>query len=313
MDYKIKMFKYLVSNICFITDNLLPNYLEKPVYYRFRDGPLAFTGKYIHTAYNYWILKNAGVSNIKLITSIDDMSDDDILFFHYEYADKIDFSKPYPKLQILSDKYRVEGADAYCVYDPSHMGPTDVLLYDPLPVGLQRKRTNDTPQIFHCNTSLHWMPSFLKDVSFLQQLQKENIHITFEHKRHYTNQDFDVFFFIRDISCLEQEDEDGSRHHKICHYKNAARLFQSWHMGVPGIFSHHPSMAYLKKTEYDYLEANTKDEFISKCRLLKTNNDYYKQMILNCDSRANEFTNLVIVEQISDIIKKYNKELVYEI
>ena len=80
MDYKIKMFKYLVSNICFITDNLLPNYLEKPVYYRFRDGPLAFTGKYIHTAYNYWILKNAGVNNIKLITNTDDIGDDDILF-----------------------------------------------------------------------------------------------------------------------------------------------------------------------------------------------------------------------------------------
>lgn len=306
------MFKYLVSNICFITDNLLPNYLEKPVYYRFRTGPLAFTGKYIHTVYNYWILKNAGVKNVKLITSIDEVNDNDVLFFHYEYKDAVDFNKPYPKLQILSDKYRVHGADAYCVYDPSYMEANDVLLYDPLPVGLERKKTNDVPKIFHCNTSLHWLPNFLKDTDFIEQLKKEDIHITFEHKRHYTNQNFDVFFFIRDISCLEEKDEDGAPHHKIRHYKNAARLFQSWHMGVPGIFSNHPSMTYLKKSEYDYLEANNKEEFVDKCRLLKNNNEYYKQMIQNCDKRRNEFNNSLIIDQINSIIKMYNRKLLYE-
>jgi hypothetical protein len=83
-------------------------------------------------------------------------------------------------------------------------------------------------------------------------------------------------------------------------------------MGVPGIFSNHPSMTYIKQSEYDYLEANNREEFVDKCRLLKTNNEYYKQMIQNCDKRRNEFNNSLIIDQINNIIKIYNRKLIYE-
>ena len=301
-----------MSNIYFLTDKLLPNYLDKSAHYKFRHGPLAFPGRYIHTAYNYWILKNAGIKNIKLTTNISDIGPDDILFFHYDDKQIIDFTKPFKKIQILSDKYRIIQADGHCAYDPSNMSLSDFLLSEPLPVGTVCKQANFPPKIFHTNTADHWIPKFLKNEAFLQKMAKENILITFENKRHLSIENFDVFFFIRDISCLDEKDEDGLPKHKICHYKNASRLYQSWHMEVPAIFSHHTSMSYVRKSEYDYLEANNQDEFIEKCLLLKNNQDFFNKMIENCQLRKKEFDNSIIVAQFKSIVEKLGSEFVYE-
>ena len=65
-------------------------------------------------------------------------------------------------------------------------------------------------------------------------------------------------------------------------------------------------MNFFKKTDYDFLEANTFEEFYSKCILLKQNRDFFMLMIENCRARKTEITNNCIVEQILTIEKKAN-------
>ena len=77
-------------------------------------------------------------------------------------------------------------------------------------------------------------------------------------------------------------------------------------MEVPGIFSRHSSMQYFKTTDYDFLEANTFDEFFEKGMFLRNNKDFYTHMIENCRKRKNEVTNKCIVEQIEAIERRVN-------
>jgi len=298
-----------MGDLCFLTDADLPNYSDNSSFYKYRNAPLSFSGKYIHSNYVYWILKNNKVKNIKLIKNDDNIKPDDILFFHYTYKDKVNFKKDYVKLQIVSDKPRIEGVNGYCVYDPSNKKENEYILYDPLPLGLNIKKATFSPKNFHCNTAVHWVPKYLKT---LDEFKKLDINITFEHNRHVTVTDFDTFFFLRDVSCLEEKNDDGTNKHNIVLFKNATRLFQSWHMEVPSIFSNHTAMSYVRKSELDYLEANTKEEFIDCCLRLKNDKDLFYSMIENCRKRKSEFSNQTMILQIDEILKAFNSSLIYE-
>jgi len=298
-----------MGNLCFLTDSDLPNYLDNSAYYKFRNPPLSFSGKYIHSNYVYWILKNYGVKNVKILKSDEDIRPGDILLFHYNYVDKIDFKKDYVKLQIVSDKPRIENIDGYCCYDPTDLKENEYLLYDPLPVGLSTKSAQYKPTRFHCNTAIHWLPDYLKCT---KKYTSKNINISFEHNRHFSFSDFDIFFFLRNTACLSELNDDGTKKHNIILYKNATRLFQAWHMEVPSIFSAHSAMSYVRKSELDYLEANTEEEFISCCERLQNDKSLFYGMIENAKIRKKEFTNETMINQIDSILKAFNSSLQYQ-
>jgi hypothetical protein len=298
-----------MGNLCFLTDLDMPNYLVNSSYYKYRNPPLPFPGKYIHSNYLYWILKNNNIKNIKLLKTDKDINPDDILFFHYNFKDKINFNKDYVKLQIVSDKPRVDGINGYLSYDPTNKQEDEYILYEPLPLGLSIKTPSFSPRRFHSNSAVHWVPKYFSDKLLFQ---KHNIEISYEHNRHVSAIDFDVFFFMRDTACLEEKNNDGTKKHNIVLFKNASRLFQAWHMEVPSIFCNHSAMSYIKKSELDYLEANTKEEFIECCLRLKTDKDLFYAMIENAKKRKNEFNNSVMIEQINNILKSFNSQLLYE-
>lgn len=294
-----------MSNICFFTDLITPNYLEFSFYYKFRKGPFAFNGKYIHSNYLYWILKNNNYFNTKLVTSLDEVSEDDVLFFHYDYKDKIPEKTKFLKVQIVSDRPLVKNADYYCVNDPSKV-KNDFLLYEPLPVGLMQKNINFPPVKFHSNCAEFYVLNEFKSLKNLDKLKKHKIDLSFEHNRHVSLIGFDVFFFLRNINSYNDIDKKGAKKHLVTEasFKNASRLFQSWHMGTPAIFSSHTSMNHEKKSDLDFLEANSYDEFLECCIKLKTNKNLFFSMIENCKNRRNEVTNNLIAHQLYSIFNK---------
>jgi hypothetical protein len=294
-----------MSNICFFTDLLTPNYLDKPFYYQFRKGPFPFNGKYIHSNYLYWILKNNNFSNIKLVSSIDEINKEDVLFFHYDYKNKIPEKTDFIKVQIVSDRPKINYADFFCVNDPYKINK-DFLLYEPLPLGLRKKTVNFPPEKFHSNCAEFYVLNEFKDLKKINKLLNYNIKVSFEHNRHVSLMDFDVFFFLRNVSFYNDINNKGSKKHIVTEssYKNACRLFQSWYMETPAIFSTHSAMNYEKKSNYDFLEANTFEEFIECCIKLKNNKDLFYSMVDNCKKRKNEITNNIIANQITNIFYK---------
>ena len=297
-----------MSNLCFLTDKKSPNYIDAPYLYKYRKGPVAFNGKYIHSNYIYWILHNHGIKNIKLVCNCNDVDDNDILFFHYDCKDGIDINRRFKKIQIVSDRPRLNWADYYCISDFTKMLDNDFLLFEPIPVGINAVLSNFPPSNFHTNTAEFYLLDEFRDSSKIDKLKKEGIDVTFEFDKHVTTHPIDVFFFIRNKNFIYETDKKGIHKHIASqdYVKHPCRLFQSWIMEVPGIFSRHSSMQYFKTTDYDFLEANTFDEFFEKGMFLRKNKDFYTHMIENCRKRKNEITNKCIVEQIMVIERKVN-------
>lgn len=294
-----------MSNIVFFTDKITPNYLEAPFFYKYRKGIFSFNGKYIHSNYLYWILKNNNIDNVKLVDNISEIKPEDILFFHYDFKDVIPNKTDYVKVQIVSDRPKVGWADYYCINDPSRI-KDEFLLFEPLPVGMEEKTPSFPPSKFHTNCAEFYLPEEFKDKKELEKLKRQGIYITFEHDKHVTPENFDVFFFIRSTRNLDDRDKRGLKKHIIDQdsYKNACRLFQSFHMHTPAIFSYHTSMEYERKSEFDFLEANDFYEFLSAANFLRIDKKYYNLMIENCKIRKQEFSNSLIVSQILDIKNK---------
>jgi hypothetical protein len=288
-----------MSNIVFYTDKITPNYLESPYYYRFRKGMFAFNGKYIHSNYLYWILKNHGIDNVKLVTSVGEVSENDVLFFHYDFKDNIPKKTDFVKVQIVSDRPLLEWSDFFCVNDPSKLA-NNILLFEPLPIDLKLKNIQFPPKRFHSNCAEFYVLDEFKDKKNIKRLLDNNIKVSFEHDRHVSLIDFDVFFFLRNTNHLNDLNNRGEKKHlsSTNSYKNACRLFQSWHMGVPGIFSDHSSMNFEKKSNLDFLSANTFEEFLQACITLKTDKDLFYNILDNCNVRKKEISNHIITRQI---------------
>ena len=293
-----------MGNLCFLTDNLdMPNYLDSPSYYKFREFPLAFTGKQTHSNYLFWILYNNNISNIRLIDNEKCLNDGDIVFFHYDVRDKLNFNRPYKKIQILSDKPRVKGVDAYCVNSKCYIEENiDFILNEPLPLGLTKVTPSWPPNIFHCNCCKHWIPDCFNENLY----KKINFNITFENNRLVSICKYDVFFFLRNLNVLSKKDEDGQNTHLPPIRKHANRLIQSWIMGVPGIFSYNPAIQELRETDYDYLEANDEYEFIECSNRLIRDKDLFYKIILNGEKRKTNFSNSIIINQIKHIADHFS-------
>ena len=80
-------------------------------------------------------------------------------------------------------------------------------------------------------------------------------------------------------------------------HKTPNRLYQSWYCNVPGIFSSNTSMDWIRKSELDFLEANSLDELDECVNRLINDKGLYNSMIQNCYKRQDENTYEEIVHQ----------------
>jgi hypothetical protein len=298
-----------MGTICFITDTITPNYLQNSAYYKFRNPPLAFDGQRVHSNYLFWILYNNGIRNIKLLTDEKEILDNDIVFYHYNQKEKLNFNRPYKKIQILSDKPRDQRADAYCINSNCYKeSEADFIISEPLPLGLTELTPTWPPVTFHCNCLKQWVPEFINN----ELENKINAKITLETNRQVSIINFDVFFFLRNFQATDKKDNNGSFTHLPILQKHANRLIQSWYLGVPGIFSYNPAMADLKKSELDYLEANNEKEFIDCCLKLKRDKSLFYAMIANGKKRRSDFTTELLIKQFNTVINHFSYKFVYE-
>jgi len=199
-----------MSNIVFYTDKITPNYLESPFFYKYRKGIFSFNGKYIHSNYLYWILKNNNIKNVILTEDIKKVAPEDVLFFHYDFKDEIPHKTEFKKVQIVSDRPKLDWADFYCINDPSRLNG-EYLLYEPIPLGLEEKFPQFPPKTFHTNCAEFYLPDEFKDIKEIDKLKRQGIHLTFEHDKHVTTDNFDVFFFIRSYRNLDQTYKNGNK------------------------------------------------------------------------------------------------------
>jgi len=72
--------------------------------------------------------------------------------------------------------------------------------------------------------------------------------------------------------------------------KPASKLINSWHGHVPAILGRESAYIAERKSEFDYLEANTKDDIINALIYLKQNCDYRYQMISNARCRSKNYS-----------------------
>ena len=286
---------YLVRTLYFYTDKNTPNYLEAPKYYKFRLLPNTFCGKYIHSNYLYWILKNNNIDNIQLLHKNGCVDKEDIVFFHYDFKEDVEIFNC-KKIQIISDRPRVDFADYFCVNYKQNVN--EFLLDEPIPNGLTVKTPSFPPSHFHTNLASHHIDKSLRDIVG----KYSDINITFETNAHVTDYNFDVFFFLRNYEYINAEEKLIN---KITpnNLKHASRLLQSWIMEVPAILTPEKAMKYYVKGELDFLAANNVDEFIFHAHKLKQNKELFYAMIDNAKQRKKEISHDTIVNQFKSIIE----------
>lgn len=282
-----------MRNFYFYTDKCFPNYLESPEHYKYRTGSNAFGGKYIHSNYLYWILKNNNVCNIYLLNKHGHVNREDVIFFHYDLRDDI-IKFDCKKIQIVSDRPRVDFADYYCVNYKQN--DSEFLLDEPLPMGLTIKTPSFPPVHFHTNLAPQHINKALRDA----MSKYSDINITAETNAHVTDYNFDVFFFIRNYDYM-------NNNYKLLNeitpnnLKHACRLLQSWIMQVPAILTPERAMKYYIKNEYDFLAANNVDEFVHHAYKLRKDKELFYAMIENAKERKKEISNNIIVNQFKTI------------
>lgn len=286
---------YLVRTLYFYTDRNTPNYLEAPKYYKFRLLPNVFCGKYIHSNYLYWILKNNNIDNIQILQKNGCVSKEDVVFFHYDFQDdvgKLDCIK----VQIVSDRPRVNFADYYCVNYKQN--DNEFLLDEPIPHGLSEKYPNFPPVHFHANLASHHIDKSLRDIVG----KYSDINITLETNAHVSDCNFDVFFFIRNYEYINKEEKLIN---KIVpgNLKHASRLLQSWIMQVPAILTPELAMKHYVKSELDFLAADDMDEFVQHAHKLKHDKELFYAMIDNAKQRKKEISHDIIVNQFKHIMQ----------
>ena len=284
----------------FYTDKDAPNYLEEPGHYKFRLGPKMFCGRYIHSNYLYWILKNNNVDNIQLLHKNGFINKEDVVFFHYDFKDDVR-ALDCERVQIVSDRPRVDFANYYCVNYKQN--DNEFLLDEPIPLGLTEKTPCFPPTHFHSNLASHHIDKSLRDVVG----KYSGINITFETNAHVTDYNFDVFFFLRNYNYLNNN-QTLLNNIKPENLKHASRLLQSWIMEVPAILTPEKAMTYHVKSEYDFLAANNVDEFIFNAHKLRGDKELFYAMIENGRKRKQHVSNQLIVDQFKFIKDYLNKD-----
>lgn len=308
------------NKIAFLCDVNIPNYKTDPKFYDYLEG------KHSATGYYYWILKNHGVKNIYLVNEDDDLSQYDVVVFHYDNKNKIDFNSNYKTIQVVTDCPQVENVDIYvcCNYscfkmitNPDHFmrigfGLKNELVgnlhYIHYPMALNYKKCNPQwpPKIYHYTGRPSTLIDELFSEKFINHMKSKNIQLRFDFDNDHNSGDEDVYFCLRKKSYFSNRVNGNNCDTKLGQ-KTANRLYQSWKMGTPFITNSNSAMFSIYESEFDFLIADTIDEFEEQCLRLKTDKNLFEQMIKNANERKNEHTDQIIVDQWMSCFKKINE------
>lgn len=300
----------LNKKIGFLCDIPIPNYETDPKFYDYLEG------KHSATGYYYWILKNGGVEHVYLIDQNSDFTEYDVIVFHYDNLDLIDFSADYKKIQVVTDCPQVENCDLYiCCNYSSFKLITDLELFKRVgfglknqlygnlhyvhyPMALNYKKCDPVfpPKIYHFTGRESTLIDDIASVKFINHMKQYDINLRFDFKNDHNNGDEDVYFCVRSKNYFSKRTKGNNCDTKLGQ-KTANRLYQSWKMGVPFITNSNSAMFSIKQSEYDFLIADTLDEFEQQCIRLKKDEELYNKMILNANNRKNEHTNEIIIQQ----------------
>ena len=292
---------YFLTNIC------LPNYQKDNTAYKYSHITPAYGRgvalELLEVNYAYWILHNNGIDNIRLVSSCNDVQDDDVVIFYNctnnIARSKLDFHKSYKKIQIVTDQPVVDNCDGYVCYDPSIIS-RDVdrewfhVMY-PLPVGLKKCKPTWPPTNITCiSPDAVTLLSQVLDIKDVNIITDSYVNTGSEH----------VMFHLRKKLTFDESRGMQTRM-KFPSHKTANRLYQSWFCNIPGIFSSNSAMDHIRHSEFDFLEANNLDELRYQINRLVTDKRLYFNMVDNCIERQNENNYNTITKQWRDIISHY--------
>lgn len=269
---------------------------------RYTHEPLL--GKHCTTVYTYWILKNRGY-DVSKIGHGNDAPAGAPIFFHYDDKHLIDTDRN-AGIQFVSDRPIVEGCDVYISCNRSLITPkynTDLInkhgienylckwvderwIYapHPFPQGIVECDPVWPPTVFGYYGREHTLINDINSDSFVEKMKSHDIHLQFSKYDHNKGNEH-VTFCIRDhthVSSTVNENNIDSVHG----HKHAGRLFQTWYMGIPGIFETNSAMLWYRKSNYDFLIADTIDEFEEACIRLKNDKSLYMKMVQRCNEMA---------------------------
>tara|TARA_B100002019_G_scaffold198379_1_gene171880 strand:+ start:457 stop:1341 length:885 start_codon:yes stop_codon:yes gene_type:complete len=284
--------------IYFVTDNLIPNYIDDVRPYKYPTDK-SFYGDALcslETCYPYYILKNNKCNyDIQLITykmlNIVDKDDTLIFYLNKNYTDASIISQIECKsVQIVTDTPVIDNIDMYITYDPSVIEKDTTrcwrhVLY-PLPIGFIKSKPT-------------WPPTNITCISpdmYTSSKQERSDKYTYVTDSYHNTGDEHILFHLRD-PVIKHDSLSINKRMKFPSHKTANRLYQSWYAGVPGIFTPNPAMEYIRKSPYDYLSATTIEELEHNVNRLKNDEELYNHMTSICRSRADENNHDVIYKQ----------------
>jgi hypothetical protein len=314
--------------IYFLTNQPLENYTISPNLY---NDMSTFKGKDVHSSYLYWILKNNGVQNIRLVSVLpNSIQSSDTVIFHFDNRHKIDFLGSYKKVQILSDKPPIFNCDMYLSADKSVCFdiakkplPGEIMestpwlggfytynlkinyFPEPLPLNLKKCNPVFPPRRFFCNALELNIAPWLLNFCRATTNEKFNIAKRIIKKKHFLKHIDESQFIIESKYNHNRGKEDVfffSRNYDQPQsgFKHCNRLFSSFKSGVPIILNEDKNLILNKKSEFDYLPANNIEELITSLYKIYTDRDYFIGVLRNCETRREE-------NNFSDIVKRFNQ------
>ena len=290
--------------IYFVTDKIIPNYINDTTCYKFINNKLS-TGeslKYLETCYPYYILKNNDCDlQIKLIT-FDELHlikrSDWLIFYlntHYTSSNSIE-SIDCNKIQIVTDTPIIEGMSVYITYDPSILKNKQYnwhhVLY-PHPIGLIKCKPKWPPENITCISPARYTcqdGSYPDDYKFIID------------SYHNTGNEH-VLFHLRE-KVIMRHDKGLQTRMRYPSHKTANRLYQSWSCNVPGIFSTNSAMEYVRRSEYDFISVDCIDELIQSVQRIQKDKELYYNMVRNCIEREDENSHDNIYKQWMHLLKQ---------
>lgn len=298
------------KKIAIMCDVALPNYLDDSRRYDYLEGNHSATGYY------YWILKNFGIKNVFLVSPEDSLCDYDLVMFHFDNKHAIDVNANYKTFQIVTDRPQVPGVDLYGCCNLSSFAPIlnkelvksvgfglkrhliGKLTYIPYPMALNFKRCSPQwpPSVYHYTGR---ESTLIKDISsnaFVNHMKLKGVNMRFDFLNDHNTGDEDVYFCVRKKTNYYSNSSKGNNVDTKLGQKTANRLYQSWKMGTPFITSGSTAMAAIYKSEYDFLIADTIEEFEHQSLRLLNDKILFDNMIENCKKRKDEHNNLTIVK-----------------
>ena len=122
--------------------------------------------------------------------------------------------------------------------------------------------------------------SAFRDPTFIERLKEIGVsfRINEDSTRFHDYRDCDATIAVRDLT---ESDYFA---------KPASKLVNAWHAGVPALLGPEPAYQALRLTPLDYIEIRSTEEGIGAIVRLKTNPEFFHQVVQNGLNRAREFT-----------------------